>query len=365
MEDREAGTPGNLGTEAVAPIQRRVMDFVRLHFQPGYNHFNIIKLVGDASSRQYYRYFSDDGISWILAAYPEPFDAARFPFLEIHRVLDGIGIPVPRVYRVAGELGVVLQEDLGDESLQRLLRHASAAEAEEWFRRAVDHIVRMQTEGTRTFTPDCAGYHVAFDEAKLTWEFDFFRKHFLSSYRGCGDWADPGLVAECARISGELAGIPRVFCHRDFHVRNLMIKDGRLFVIDFQDARWGPPTYDLVSLLKDSLELERASLQQLTAYYLERIREADWAGLPAELFSPERFERQFHYMAIQRLLKALGTYGYQIQVRGNFIYEQYIPGSLHRALESLEWTGEFPILAGVIRRELESFSPGGSPAAAQ
>ncbi|GAB4235723.1 MAG: phosphotransferase [Acidobacteriota bacterium] len=346
-----------MGADTVAPIQQRVMEFVRSYFQPGYNHFNVVKLVGDASSRQYYRYFQDDGTSWILAAYPEPFDAACFPFLEIHRLLDRIGVPVPRIYRVAGELGVVLQEDLGDESLQRRLRNTSAAEALGWFRQAVDHIVRMQTAGTRSFSPECAGYHVAFDEAKLTWEFDFFRKYFLNAYRGCGDWADPDLVAECARISRELAGYPRVFCHRDFHVRNLMVKDERLFVIDFQDARWGPPTYDLVSLLKDSLELHASLQQELTGYYLERIGEEQFAGLPAELFSPGPFERQFHLMAIQRLLKALGTYGYQIQVRGNFIYEQYIPGSLHRALESLVWTGEFPVLQRVVGRELRALSP--------
>jgi hypothetical protein len=341
-------------TRQVPPVQQRVMEFIRRHFHPGYNHFNVTKLVGDASARQYYRYFSDDGGTWILAAYPQPFDPASFPYLEIYRLLQSIGVPVPRIHDLDGELGIVLQQDLGDESLQRRLRRTDREERRRLFGLALDHVVAMQTAGSRAFSPECEGYHLAFDEAKLTWEFDFFRKHYLHGFSGRADADDILLNEECVRIAQHLAALPRVFCHRDYHVRNLMWAVDTLFVIDFQDARWGPPCYDLVSLLKDSLDLEDTEVRELTEGYVERLARAGFAGLPRDLFRSPRFEWDFHLMCIQRLLKALGTYAYQITVRGNFIYEQYIPGSLHRALQSLEFLGEFPRLHRLVATELES-----------
>ena len=97
-------------------------------------------------------------------------------------------------------------------------------------------------------------FGIAFDRDKLMWELNFFVKHFLEAYRGV---VDPGgareaLSEEWLAIADELAGEPRVLCHRDYHSRNLMLHDRRLYIIDFQDARMGPDTYDLASLLRDS-----------------------------------------------------------------------------------------------------------------
>src|SRR5690606_27638504 len=97
-------------------------------------------------------------------------------------------------------------------------------------------------------------YRIAFDVEKLTWELDFFVKHFIEGYRGATLTAAEraALSEEWSNIVTELAGERRVLCHRDYHSRNLMLHDGRLYMIDFQDARMGPDTYDLVSLLRDS-----------------------------------------------------------------------------------------------------------------
>ena len=90
---------------------------------------------------------------------------------------------------------------------------------------------------------------MAFDVEKLTWEMDFFLKHFLESYRGAEitPAERTALRQELGLIVEELAAEPRVLCHRDYHSRNLMLKEGRLYIIDFQDARLGPDTYDLVA----------------------------------------------------------------------------------------------------------------------
>ncbi len=335
------------------PIQQRLMEFVRLRFQPGFNHYNIAKLVGDASSRQYYRYFSDCGATYILAAYPESFDPGRFPYREIYDLLREIDVPVPEIIEMDGPLGIVLQQDLGNDSLQKILRNSGDREKTVLLRNAIDHIVAIESEGTGAFKPEYEGYQLAFDEAKLKWEFDFFRRHYLQNYRKA-DVPDEEVDRECLRISRELASYPRVLCHRDFHVRNMMVTNGILYVIDFQDARWGPPTYDLASLLKDSLELDGETVEESITYFLEAVERRGYLGLPPETFERPSFDRRFHLMCVQRLLKALGTYGYQILVRENFIYEQYMAGSLHRALISLEAVPEFPSIRRMVEAELHA-----------
>jgi aminoglycoside/choline kinase family phosphotransferase len=178
-------------------------------------------------------------------------------------------------------------------------------------------------------------YGIAFDVAKLTWELDFFAKNFLEGYRGIT--LDPAprkaLAEEFSSIVEELAAEPRVLCHRDYHSRNLMLHQGSLYIIDFQDARMGPDTYDLVSLLRDSyVDLTEAEVDDLIAFFLalrggpgERARRGR-QGIPPAL----------RLMAIQRNLKALGTFGFQTISRGNPVYIQYIPRTLNYVRANLE-----------------------------
>lgn len=336
------------------PIQQRLMEFIRRRFQPGFNHYNVSKLVGDASSRQYYRYVSDEGESWILAAYPEPFDPASFSYREIYDLLQEIEVPVPEIVEMDGPLGIVMQEDLGNESLQKILRGAGDRERPLLLRKALDHIVAIQGRGSRAMRPEYAGFSLAFDEAKLNWEFDFFRRHYLGNYRLFAPEMSQDLDPEFTAIARELSAAPRVLAHRDFHVRNMMVKNGILYVIDFQDARWGPPSYDVASLLKDSLDLGPETVEEAVSYYLDQAGRHRWFGTEPDTFQPGAFDRQFHLMCIQRMLKALGTYGYQIKVRENFIYEQYMAGSLHRAWLSLRAVPEFPAIRRMVEKELST-----------
>ena len=112
----------------------------------------------------------------------------------------------------------------------------------------------------------------------------------------------------------------RVLCHRDYHSRNLMLHDGSLYIIDFQDARMGPDTYDLVSLLRDSyVDLTPQQVDELIAFFL---------ALNGQSTHDEEFRRRFDLMAVQRNLKALGTFGYMTTSRNNTVYIQYIPRTL-------------------------------------
>ena len=100
---------------------------------------------------------------------------------------------------------------------------------------------------------------------------EFFTKHFIEAYRGVviSPIVREALREEFSAVIEELAGEPRVLCHRDYHSRNLMYHQERLYIIDFQDARMGPDTYDLVSLLRDSyVDLPEQTVSDLMAYFL-------------------------------------------------------------------------------------------------
>ncbi len=245
-------------------------------------------------------------------------------------------MPVPAILAHSNALGVIALEDLGDVTLQAHLGAASPAEHKALYRKRSASSRRCSAAAPpwrrRTIRPT----PIAFDVDKLTWELDFFLKNFLEGYRGITltGAARDALRAEFASIVEELAAEPRVLCHRDYHSRNLMLHEGSLYIIDFQDARMGPDTYDLVSLLRDSyVDLTEDEVDDLIAFFLAlRCGPGDQAL--AE--DGEEFRRRFDLMALQRNLKALGTFGFQTISRGNPVYIQYIPRTLNYVRANLE-----------------------------
>ena len=194
---------------------------------------------------------------------------------------------------------------------------------------------------------------MAFDVDKLTWELRFFATHFLQGYRGVAlsSSATEALDAEFNAIAGELASERRVLCHRDYHSRNLMLKDGSLYIIDFQDARMGPDTYDLVSLLRDSyVDITDRDLDDLIAYFLA-LKQRD-----GEALAGDAFRCRFDLMALQRNLKALGTFGYQTLTRRNTVYIQYIPRTLRYARSNLERYPRFARLRELLAAHVEELA---------
>ena len=299
----------------------------------------VVPLTGDASDRKYFRIIPADGPSIVLALHAGPIEFATLPFANVGALLQQIPLPVPAILGHADQLGIVALQDLGDVTLQAHLGAASPAEHAALYRQAVALIEQLQRRGAELRADGYLPYRIAFDVEKLTWELDFFAKHFIEGYRGAAFSAAEreALAAEWASIAGELAGEPRVLCHRDYHSRNLMLSDGSLHIIDFQDARMGPDTYDLVSLLRDSyVDIADRELDELIAYFLA-LKKRD-GTTPAE----DEFRRRFDLMALQRNLKALGTFGYQTMTRRNTVYIQYIPRTLRYTRTNL---GKYPRFA--------------------
>ncbi len=309
-------------------------------------HARVVPLTGDASDRHYFRVIPEDGSSLVLALHAGPIDFATLPFARVAELLATVPLPVPTVLGHSDPLGILALQDLGDVTLQAHLGAATPARHEALYREAVALIECLQRRGAELQSDRYPAYSVAFDVEKLTWELEFFVKHFMLGYRGIAlaDRERAALSTEWAAIVHELAAEPRVLCHRDYHSRNLMLSGGSLHIIDFQDARMGPDTYDLASLLRDSyVDIADRELDQLIAYFL-----ALKSGTDAV-----EFRRRFDLMALQRNLKALGTFGYQTTTRRNTVYIQYMPRTLRYVRTNLEKYPRFARLREILSAQID------------
>jgi N-acetylmuramate 1-kinase len=324
----------------------------RLVKKHGAHNSQVVALTPDASTRKYFRIGWKKGTA-VAAVYPEPFDPDFHPYLDVTSLFLKCDIPVPTVYEVDGAAGIIVQEDLGDRQLCQLLEDESEERCEEFKEQAISVIARIQKATEAAREVNSISSRLAFDEAKLSWELDFFFEHYFGSLRkeSLRHAETAELKAELNDIAAELAAAPRVLCHRDFHGANLMI-DGkdRLRVVDHQDARMGPASYDLVSFLLDR-QPTPPSLAELRAYRLFFIEERRRNGL--ETLDPDEFAQEFRLMAIQRGLKATGTFSYQTAVCGRgAAYESYIQPTLKIVLQSALWLDRFPALQRILKARI-------------
>jgi aminoglycoside/choline kinase family phosphotransferase len=306
----------------------------------------VVALTGDASDRRYFRVVLDGGESIVLALHAGPIEFAAMPFANVADLLARMSMPAPAILGHSDELGVIALEDLGDVTLQAHVGAARVADHAALYREAVALIWQLQDRGRAFSSSAYVPYSLAFDVEKLTFELNFFLMHFVEGYRGAvlSDAERSAFAEEWALIANELSAEPRVLCHRDYHSRNLMLHGGRLYLIDFQDARLGPDTYDLVSLLRDSyVEITEAEVDELIEQFVTVAGIAD----------PAAFRRRFDLMAVQRNIKALGTFGFQAAVRGNGGYVQYMPRTLHSVRTNLEKYPRFARLQRLLGAHVE------------
>lgn len=320
-------------------LSRRKKDGLRVR--------SVTALAGDASMRSYFRVnLSGDPErqTMVLALQPEPFDPEREPFLNVARLFQKMPVRVPKIHDVSGPEGILLLEDCGDELLQTLIANADGKATRALYEQSIAILARIQKRGADLESAEYLPYGIAFDQEKLHWELSFFRQHFLEGLRKASLDATELEMLDSAfsSIATELAARPRVLCHRDYHSRNLLLVGNELVVLDFQDARMGPVSYDLVSLLRDSyVELGEELVEEMREQFLS-----------ATSTDRRSFEEEFDLMALQRNLKALGTFGNQIAVRGKVFYERYVPHTLRMVKanlaqhsERVEWDGLRRVLA--------------------
>jgi hypothetical protein len=312
----------------------------------------ITALTPDASTRSYFRVPWKRGTA-VAAVYPEAFDAEVHPYLDVTRLFLDADIPVPQIFAIDGTRGIIVQEDLGDQQLSRFYENATDEECEEFKEKAISLIARIQKATERAQETDSIASRLAFDEPKLSWELNFFREHYFGSLRGevLKRSDETELKVELNDLAAELAAAPRVLCHRDFHAANLLVDHKKhLRVIDHQDARMGPASYDLVSLLLDR-QTCAPTLAELRHYRLYLLEERSLLGLNA--IDPDEFAKEFRLVTVQRGLKAVGTFSYQTAVCGRgATYQQLIDPLLGIVVQATEWLQRFPVLRRMIASRL-------------
>lgn len=276
--------------------------------------------------------------------------------LEQTQFLKEHGLPVPGVLFVQGKLepspgapavGVVVFEDFGDERLLERLEGVPASARQQWYTQAIELIAHMHNTTQNVLTRPMVGSTLAFTEEKLMWELHYFIKHYFNSYlnQPLSSTTLAALEQELGPLCRALAACPRVLCHRDYHARNLMVQNDSLYLIDYQDARLGPTTYDLVSLLLDPYA-PTAGLD--IPALLDRYRAVRATSLPA-VPSEEDFALEWSRMAAQRLLKAAGTYAFMVGVRGASAFEGYLKPTVAQARTYLSQLGGFDRLCALLQ----------------
>ena len=300
----------------------------------------LTKLHGDASNRTYYRVTSADASTSIVMQLPDgPLSASEeitnfkgekdeLPFLNIGRFLAQHGMPVPQVLGFDPKTRSLLLEDLGSTPLEVLVSNTSPKARRQWYQKAIDLLLQWQSLSLKD-PLGCYALMRSFDETLFNWEFDHFFEYGIEKRLKITMTApDQKILTEWSRrFSHELTTLPQVLVHRDFQSRNLMVKEGKLYLIDFQDALIGPYVYDLTSLLRDSyVELDPQTLQELLQYYCQN------RGLPASA----DFMTHFDLMTLQRKLKDAGRFIYIDRVKGNPAFLKSFPVSLRYARSALE-----------------------------
>lgn len=289
---------------------------------------SIKKIPGDASLRKYYRICTAENTFILMLRQPFLEEGEDLPFLEIQRYLSQAKIDVPRVFESDPKQGYILLEDLGDVTLLHRLKTVSDMEVEEdLYRKVIRSLVHLHFEISPRKEPFSSiepipAFKERFDFEKLMWEVDFTIQHFFESQMKRS--IEPKDLKIIRDQMGDICSIlekePQVFCHRDFHSRNIMVSGERLVFIDFQDARMGPAQYDLASLLKDSYyQLERAPIERLVQYYIRT-----WEEVSGEKIKEDHFFYIFDLMSIQRNFKAIGSFASFLNRRKNPTYLKYI-----------------------------------------
>ncbi len=309
------------------------------------------QLTPDASTREYFR-IGWRGSTAIACVYPNAFVEAEQSYLDVTSLFLKARLPVAEIYDFDEELGVIVQEDLGDRILRDALLEADEERCERLLDEAISLIPRIQAATATAFEIGSIASRLKFDTEKLVWELEFFKTHYFTTYKGepLSESEDEKLVEEFHDLSRELESMATVLCHRDFHAANLMLdaKD-RLRIIDHQDARIGSVAYDLVSLLLDRVT------EPPSAERLSEKRDLFLAGREALGLAPidrQEFTNEFRLQTVQRCLKAVGTFSFQSVNRGKTYFVPFIKPMFQIVLRALGHLDRFPVMRAVLEREI-------------
>ena len=301
-------------------------------------------LSGDAGFRNYYRLSSEPSV---LGVYAAPENEDWVAFMRVSHLLDSLGVRVPQIYAADLQAGLLVIEDLGDELFQNALlksKHTErlesrdTASAERLYNKAIASLVKLQCcEARPPWLP-------RYTDGLLRQEMELFPLWFVGELLGYQvDESESKLIsATFEYLVNQSLDQPQVLVHRDYHCRNLLdltysepalTGTESLGVIDFQDAVWGPVTYDLVSLSRDCyVRWNRSKVESVRDQFAQKLFDQgiiDGQGLAD-------FPSWFESMSAQRHLKVMGIFGRLALRDGKTSYLQDLPLVMRYLIETCE-----------------------------
>ncbi len=275
-------------------------------------HFLILPASSDASFRRYYR-IDLDGQTYIAMDAPPKHEAIG-PFVHVAQLFEAAGVNVPKILAQDEERGFLLLTDLGRVTYLDALDDASA---DRLYRDANEALIKIQLASQPRLLPE-------YDEALMLREMRLFSEWYVPRHLGITLGAEQSALLEAVyqTVLRRVLAQPKVYVHRDYHSRNLMVTEPNPGILDFQDAVYGPITYDLVSLYKDAyIAWDEEQILDWVIRYWERAKKE---GLPVAADFGE-FYRDFEWMGVQRHIKVLGIFARLYHRDGKAAYLQDMP----------------------------------------
>jgi hypothetical protein len=293
-------------------------------------------LEGRGSDRTFFRVTWNRGASAILTHY-DPKRLENTYYADIAVFLRDIKVPVPRLILHDLTASLIIMEDLGDQDLWSFNKN-SWETRRILYQKTLAIIYRLHSFPKNDFPSARVKLMESFGPDLYRWERNYFKDHFVKDV--CRIELDRSfegkLEAELSSLTDRLGAAKHCLVHRDLQSRNVMVRGGEPFLIDFQGMRFGNLFYDLGSLLYDPYVNLTTSQQEelLSSYYSLSKSDLDWTA----------FENNFGEASAQRLMQALGAYGFLGLKKGLKAFLNHVPAGLHHLLDATSRVASLPLL---------------------
>ncbi len=347
--------PGTMHAVRCSDLPPAWADLLR-HMYDADATLRVTHIATGGSDRSFYRVEStDERRSVVVCVTPSRSEFVNY--VSIGRFLRERGLPVPLLHLWSDETGIAVLQDAGRQALQDIVLTHGAHSTEVYH--AYTSVLRVLGQLQALEARHCCDEMVSrpFSETDLRWETSYFRENFLGLHLGWDCSRDMALDADFATLAQRVLREPQVAMHRDFQSQNVFLEGSQVWVLDFQGARLGPAQYDLASLLRDPYVSLPADVEErLLRFYHAEV------GRPVGL-AFDAFCDRYAAVSLQRLMQALGAYGYLSLVKNKTWFRNWIRpalGLLSRAVAAVDGLPRLQaVVAQAVEREADLQLPAG------
>lgn len=301
---------------------------------------NMEPLPRRGSERIFFRLSLEEERTFIVVLY-DPSRTENSLYAEIAHFLGRIGVPVPKVFLYLEEENLLVLEDVGNRDLYSL-RDLPWEDRKPFYEKVLLAILKLHRYPLSIFQEENVKTAPPFDRRLYEWEREYFIENFLKGIASLEveESSFMELTEEFEKLTTDLLSVPPCLIHRDLQSQNIMVRDEKIYLIDFQGMRAGNPFYDIASLIYDPyVRLSEEEREQVLDFYL--------AERPLG-FSFEESRRALYKASIQRLMQALGAFGFLARNKGLKEFLIYVPQALRNLYYVLSLDGQMPKLKELV-----------------